>query len=44
MGHMKKMYMEQLLEAGSHYEPDTRYAILENAVDLAIADLEKAQA
>jgi hypothetical protein len=44
MGHIKKMYMEQLLEAGSHYEPDSRYSILEKAVDLAIADLEKSQA
>ena len=40
MGYMKKMLMEELI--GSEYEPPTRYAILEKAVDVAIADLEKA--
>jgi len=43
MGHMKKMWAEELI-AGSNYEPTTRYSILEKAVDLAILDLEKAQA
>lgn len=42
MGHVKKMYMEMLLEPSSPYEPTTRYSILEKAVDLAILDLEKA--
>ena len=37
------MWAEGLID-GSGYEPDTRYSILEKAVDLAIADLEKAQA
>lgn len=43
MGHMKKMWEEELL-LGSPHEPDTRYSMLEKAVDSAIADLEKAQA
>jgi len=43
MGHIKKMWAEELI-ASSGYEPDQRYSILEKAVDLAIADLEKAQA
>jgi hypothetical protein len=40
---MKKLMAEELL-TGSHYEPATRYSILEKAVDLAILDLEKSQA
>lgn len=44
MGYMKKMHMEMLLEPSSSHEPDQRYSILEKAVDLAILDLEKAQA
>jgi len=42
VGHMKKMWQEELL--GSHYEPSSRYSMLEKAVDSAIADLEKSQA
>lgn len=42
MGYMKKMYMEMLLEPRSPYEPPNKYSILENAVDSAILDLEKA--
>lgn len=42
MGYMKKMMMEELL--GSAGEPASRYSMLEKAVDLAIADLEKSQA
>ena len=41
MGYMKKMWSEELI-AGSGYEPDQRYSILEKAVDSAILDLEKA--
>jgi len=41
MGYMKKMWSEELI-AGSGYEPDPRYSILEKAVDSAILDLEKA--
>jgi hypothetical protein len=41
MGYMKKMWAEELI-AGSDYEPDPRYSILEKAVDSAILDLEKA--
>jgi hypothetical protein len=41
MGHMKKLWAEELI-AGSDYEPDPRYSILEKAVDSAILDLEKA--
>jgi hypothetical protein len=43
MGYMKKMWAEELI-AGSGYEPDPRYSILEKAVDLAILELEKSQA
>jgi hypothetical protein len=42
MGYMKKMYLEMLLEPRSPYEPPNKYSILENAVDSAILDLEKA--
>jgi hypothetical protein len=42
MGYMKKLWAEELI-AGSDYEPDPRYSILEKAVDSAILDLEKAQ-
>jgi len=41
MGYMKKLWAEELI-AGSDYEPDPRYSILEKAVDSAILDLEKA--
>jgi hypothetical protein len=41
MGYMKKLWAEELI-AGSDYEPDARYSILEKAVDSAILDLEKA--
>jgi hypothetical protein len=41
MGYMKKLWSEELI-AGSDYEPDQRYSILEKAVDSAILDLEKA--
>jgi hypothetical protein len=41
MGHMKKMWSEELI-LGSPHEPDTRYSMLEKAVDSAILDLEKA--
>jgi len=43
MGYMKKMWLEMLLEPSSPDEP-TPYAMLEKAVDSAIADLEKSQA
>jgi hypothetical protein len=42
MGYMKKMYMEMLLEPSAPYELPSKYSILENAVDSAILDLEKA--
>ena len=43
MGYMKKLWSEELI-AGSHYELDPRYSILEKAVRSAILDLDKAQA
>ena len=43
MGYMKKLWSEELI-AGSHYELDPRYSILKKAVELAILDLDKAQA
>lgn len=42
MGHMKKMWLEMLLEPSASYEPPNKYSILENAVNSAILDLEKA--
>lgn len=42
MGYMKKMWLEMLLEPSPPDEP-SEYAMLEKAVDSAIADLEKAQ-
>ena len=48
MGHIKKMWAEELLAErlidGSDYELDPRYSILKKAVELAILDLDKAQA
>ena len=44
MGYMKKMWAEELLHPSSTGEPDPRYSILEKAVELAIVDLEKANA
>lgn len=41
MGYMKKMWMEMLLEPSSPDEP-SKQSILEQAVDSAIEDLEKA--
>lgn len=43
MGYMKKMWLEMLLEPSSPDEP-SQHAMLEKAVDSAIADLEKSQA
>jgi hypothetical protein len=42
MGYMKKMYLEMLLEPSAPHELPSKYSILENAVDSAILDLEKA--
>jgi len=43
MGYMKKLMAEELI-GSSGYEPDPRYSILKKAVELAILDLDKAQA
>lgn len=43
MGYMKKLMAEELI-GSSGYELDPRYSILKKAVELAILDLDKAQA